>query len=90
LKTWAVILRRKKACPERSRRAEESHFLSYKEILHSAARSLSSSEAKGSDLSLSKAKEWQFLWLFNRAKLLHIVDCQACSTDFSRRDPLWS
>jgi len=57
LKTWAVILRRKKACPERSRRAEESHFLSYKEILHSAARSLSSSEAKGSDLSLSKAKE---------------------------------
>jgi hypothetical protein len=57
LKTWTVILRRKKACPERSRRAEESHFLSNKEILHSAARSLSSSEAKDSDLSLSNAKE---------------------------------
>ena len=32
--------------------AEESHFLGYKEILHSAAL----------------RSEWQFLWLFNRAK----------------------
>ena len=67
LKTWTVILRRKKACPERSRRAEESHFLIYNRD--------SSLRCEEPILERSEGFRMTVLWLFNRARLIRVPVC---------------